>query len=112
GNRYRPGASGRKRTGRYPRCYLSRFSAGSAGPGRLGGGDRHRARGGARQDLPEVALLPLEDEGRRGPVLAQRVELHRTLHGGQRGAAVQVADDLGVVGAPGGDNRLGDDLTY
>ena len=60
----------------------------SAGPGRLRGGDRHRAGGGGRQDLPEIALLPLEDEGRRGPVLAQRVELHRALHAGQRHAAV------------------------
>src|SRR6476661_9060001 len=81
-------------------------TADSAGPGRLRGGDRHRAGGGGRQDLPEIALLPLEDEGRRGPVLAQRVELHRTLHGGQRDAAVQVADDLGVAGAAGGNDRL------
>src|SRR5579875_2363979 len=78
----------------------------SAGPGRLGGEDRHRAGGVGRQHLLEVAPLPLEDEGGGGAVLAQGVEPHRTLDAGQRDAAVQVADDLRVVGAAGGGDRL------
>src|ERR1700761_1293865 len=69
----------------------------SARPGGLGGEDRHGAGRASRQDLVELRALslPLEDERVRACVLAERVELHRALHGGQRGAAVQVRDDLG-----------------
>src|SRR5690348_18295600 len=77
-----------------------------AGPGGLGGEDRHRASGVGRKDLAEGTVLPLEDERRRRAVLAQRVELHRALHGAQRYAAVQVLDDLGIAGAPGGGDGL------
>src|SRR5580698_9395295 len=59
-----------------------------------------------------AAVLPLGDERRGRAVLAQRVELHRTLHAGKRDAAVQVGDDLGVVGAAGRGDRLVHDLAH
>src|ERR1022692_4998139 len=79
-------------------------------PGGLRVQDGNRTRVTGRQDLDELAVLPLEDEGRRRSVPAERVELHRALHRIQRDRAVQVGDDLGVVEALSGDNGLLSDL--
>src|SRR3984957_7871657 len=81
-------------------------------PGRLGGQDPRRACHAGRQDLVEAALLPLEDDCRHRAVLAQRVELYRALDAVQLDPAVQVVDDLGVVGAMGGSDRLREHLAH
>src|SRR6266536_3861867 len=86
---------------------------GLAGPVRLGVDDRHRAGCADREDLLiRGVFLPLEDERRGSGVPAHLVELHWSLDAAQRYAAVQVADDLHVIGALGGYDRLGGDLTH
>src|SRR5690242_7453867 len=85
--------------------------AGSARPGWLRGDDRHRDPARRQHlDVLRAVALPLEDEGGRVGVLTERVELHRALDGLQRGAAVQVGDDLGVVDGADCLDRLVNDL--
>src|SRR5215831_14763342 len=84
----------------------------SAWPVGLGVEDRDRPGRSLREHLGVVATLPLEHEHHRLDVHPQRVELHRALDAAQRHPAVQVLDDLRLVGAAGGLHRLRRDLAH
>src|ERR1017187_1295153 len=88
------------------RCAPVRAPDRSAGPGWLRVQNLHRTRRADWQDLDELAVLPLEDVRGGGAVAAEAVECNRPLHAAQRGAAVQVGDDLRVVGAASRLDRL------
>src|SRR5580698_1882608 len=89
-----------------PRCCAPVRSARPAG---LGVKDCHRAGGSGRKHLDELAVLPLEDERQCLDVLAEAVELHCALDGGQRDVAMQVRDEFRADQAAGRlDRRRGD----